>query len=114
VDIKTLRQVNPQYTKDYIPASSKKYFCLTLPAEYKCKFSEKQDSVYSFKKDYYQKLYKSLGQEENGRIVHVVRSGECLSTIAEKYHVSTAKIKHWNRISGTTIRKGQKLIIYAS
>lgn len=114
VDIKTLRQVNPQYTKDYIPASSKKYFCLTLPAEYKCKFSEMQDSVYSFKKEYYQKLYKTLGKEENGRIVHVVKSGECLSVIAERYHVSIAKIKHWNRISGNTIRKGQKLIIYAS
>jgi membrane-bound lytic murein transglycosylase D len=40
---------------------------------------------------------------------HTVRSGETLSGIAERYHVGVSQLKLWNRISGNTIRVGQKL-----
>jgi membrane-bound lytic murein transglycosylase D len=46
------------------------------------------------------------------RIVHRVRKGETLSTIARRYRVSIAALKEWNRVRGTTIRAGQKLVIY--
>jgi membrane-bound lytic murein transglycosylase D len=40
---------------------------------------------------------------------HTVRSGETLSEIGERYHVSVAQLKSWNHLSGSTIRAGQKL-----
>lgn len=46
------------------------------------------------------------------RIVHRVRKGETLSTIARRYRVSIPALKEWNRMRGTTIRAGQKLVIY--
>jgi membrane-bound lytic murein transglycosylase D len=46
------------------------------------------------------------------RIVHRVRSGETLSTIARRYRVSIPALKEWNGIRGTMIRAGQKLVIY--
>jgi membrane-bound lytic murein transglycosylase D len=46
------------------------------------------------------------------RIVHRVRKGETLSTIARRYRVSIPALKEWNRVRGTTIRAGQKLVIY--
>ncbi|HWQ39081.1 MAG TPA: LysM peptidoglycan-binding domain-containing protein [Burkholderiales bacterium] len=46
------------------------------------------------------------------RIVHRVRKGETLSTIARKYRVTVAALKEWNHVRGTAIRAGQKLVIY--
>jgi LysM repeat protein len=45
-------------------------------------------------------------------IRHKVKSGETLSYLARKYHVTVKQIQQWNRISGTRIRIGQTLIIY--
>jgi membrane-bound lytic murein transglycosylase D len=42
---------------------------------------------------------------------HIVKSGENLSTIADKYNVSLSQIKSWNKLSSTKIMKGQKLAI---
>ena len=46
------------------------------------------------------------------RIVHRVRRGDTLSTIANRYGVSMQGIKSWNHIRGTLIREGQRLVIY--
>lgn len=42
---------------------------------------------------------------------HYVKSGENLSTIADKYNVTVTQIKSWNKLSSTKIMKGQKLAI---
>lgn len=44
-------------------------------------------------------------------VVHTVRSGDSLSTVAEKYRVSMGKIKNLNSLKSNTIKIGQKLII---
>jgi membrane-bound lytic murein transglycosylase D len=114
IDIKTLRLINPQYMKDYIPGTEKTSYGLTIPLEFKCRFLELQDSVFAYKSTYYQNLSKTFAPDEHGRIVHVVRSGECLSVIADRYNVSINKLKRWNNIKGTMIRKGQRLVIFES
>ncbi len=43
--------------------------------------------------------------------VHVVRSGETLGVISNRYRVSIDSIKRWNNLSSTTIYAGQHLII---
>ena len=47
------------------------------------------------------------------RIVHRVRSGDTLSTIARRYSSSIRALKEWNHIRGTLIRAGQKLVDYS-
>lgn len=47
------------------------------------------------------------------RIIHVVKSGETLGGIAEKYGTRAANIRKWNNIRGDMIRVGQKLTIYS-
>jgi len=42
---------------------------------------------------------------------HIVKKGESLGVIAQKYRVSVSQIQQWNNLSGTTIHPGQKLII---
>lgn len=43
---------------------------------------------------------------------HLVKSGENLGRIADKYNVHIATLKKWNNIRGNNIKKGQKLIVY--
>ncbi len=42
---------------------------------------------------------------------HKVKSGESLGKIADKYNVSLTSIKKWNKIKGSTIHPGDKLIV---
>lgn len=48
------------------------------------------------------------------KIIHTVRSGEVLGTIAEKYKVRVSDIRSWNNISGNLIRINQRLNIYVN
>jgi LysM repeat protein len=42
---------------------------------------------------------------------HSVRKGETLSTIGKRYGITAQSLKSWNKLSGTTIHTGQKLIV---
>jgi membrane-bound lytic murein transglycosylase D len=46
------------------------------------------------------------------RVVHVVKKGDSLWTIAKKYGTTTKRIQQLNRLSSTSLHKGQKLIIH--
>jgi membrane-bound lytic murein transglycosylase D len=51
--------------------------------------------------------------EPGGRIVHHVRSGESLWTIARRYHVNVIQLAAWNRISRhSVLHVGQRLVIH--
>jgi len=40
-----------------------------------------------------------------------VKSGETLGRIAEKYNTSLANLKKWNKIKGSTIHVGDRLVV---
>ena len=44
--------------------------------------------------------------------IHIVKRGETLGGIAEKYHVRARDIRQWNGLNGSLIRVGQRLTIY--
>lgn len=46
------------------------------------------------------------------RIVHRIKPGDTLSTIAQRYRVSMRGIKSWNGLKSSRIRAGKKLVIY--
>ncbi len=46
-----------------------------------------------------------------GANVHVVRSGETLGVIANRYSISVDNLKQWNNLSSNIIRPGQQLIV---
>jgi membrane-bound lytic murein transglycosylase D len=43
-------------------------------------------------------------------VVHRVRSGDTLSSIARRYHVTVAALKRWNRV-GSVLHPGQRIYI---
>lgn len=116
ISIEELRTLNPQYRKDFIPASSRPY-AITLPSAKVEPFIASQDSLYRATRDSLQhrpvvvephRKGASSGSSGSGRY-HTVRKGETLSKIAARYGLSVAQLKKLNGLKRDQIRVGQKL-----
>jgi len=59
IDLNLLRDLNPQYKKDVIPAISESY-ALTLPSENMTKYIELKDSVFAYRDSFYFNPKKSV------------------------------------------------------
>jgi len=110
-----LKFLNPAFKKGIIPSSKKKQYILRLPHQYIPAFVENEDSVYNYitsngveKKKLLAEIKKA--QERN---IHIVRSGENLGSIANKYRCSVRSLKSWNNLRSNMIYPGQKLVVFA-
>lgn len=122
IPIQQLRDLNPQYKIDIIPAKGHAY-PVTIPMNYTGKFIAMQDSIFSYKDSIYftadntikspQKSY-YIPTAPTGRekLVYTVKSGDNLGFIAEWYNVGLSDLRYWNNIHGNRIRVGQNIVIY--
>ncbi len=55
---------------------------------------------------------KSFTFEENGKKYYIVRSGDILSAVAAKNDATVTQLKTWNKLTTSSIRVGQKLIVH--
>jgi len=119
-----LRNLNPQYRADIIPASKNGY-ALKIPIEYTAKFIDNQDSIFAYKKDYYFSMKDKVvnPRDRYQKFAHVtptgkykvyykVKSGDAIGLIASWFHVRTSNLRYWNNIRRNLIKVGQKLVIY--
>ncbi len=75
---------------------------------------------YATDTNYHQKLNAIIGQYHLTQYDHpvkdqkqvVVKSGETLNSLSNKYGVSVTSIKQWNRLNTNAVQHGQKLLIY--
>ncbi len=122
IPLETLRDMNPQYLCDIVPAYSTSPCAIRLPNEYTTRFIDLQDSIGRYKEAFYFNpsidiLSPSKGTyasaSGNGkRLVYVVRQGDNLGSISSKFHVSINQIKDWNGFNKNTIRVGQRLVLF--
>ena len=120
-----IRDLNPQYRKDIIPAKSGTY-PLMMPSEYTTKFLDLSDSIFSYKDSIFFLNKSSVIPSKKGNIAFIpdspsdnmkavyytVRSGDNVTSIANKYRVSVNNLKYWNNIHRNLIKVGQKLVVY--
>lgn len=113
--IETLRQLNPQYKLDIIPATTKPY-TLILPQRYVMQYIahepeiQAKDSMYL--KEYINPANIDKKRQERSGSVYVVKKGDTLGAIARRYRVTTAQIMRWNKLkSAHKLRIGQRLRI---
>jgi len=120
ISLDELRGLNPQYSRDVVPAASKDYK-LTLPQKYVGQFIENESTIYAKDTIYLTKYLanNNLSKEQvsnpkaiSPRITYKVKSGDTLGRIASKYKVSVKQIQKWNNMKNTNLRVGQKLVIY--
>ena len=115
IDMETLRGLNPQYKENVIPG---KFLpgALRLPEDKIRDFILSGDSIYNYERDKYfseEKVKVLKNQATNsGFVIHKIRSGESLSTIAHRYRVTIAELKRWNGLKSNNIVAGKTLKIY--
>lgn len=112
-----IASLNPAVKHMAIPQSSK-YFSVRLPADKMPDFEANRKNILDSasrtgKKELEQLARNSVGSTYGrDKVIHRVRSGDVLGTIAQQYHVRVSDIKKWNNLSSTTIRVGQRLNIW--
>lgn len=115
-----IRELNPQFIRDIIPATNDKY-TLVLPQMAASKFWTMQeqivakDSIYLVDYLKVNNLNKEVVERKSvssPRTVYKVKSGDTLGHIAGKYNVKVAQIQKWNGLKGTNLRVGQRLEIF--
>lgn len=110
ISIDEIRYFNPQYRKNIIPEGG---FSLCLPKEKIRLFVNNEDQIYAKVREQNQAEASSMAVKEI-KVIHHVKKGEKLSTIAKKYGVTISDLKAWNFIGKCSLRPGKKLVIYVS
>ena len=115
IDMETLRGLNPQYKENVIPGKFQPN-SLRLPEDKIRTFILSGDSIYNHEREKYfsaEKVKELKNQALNtGFVVHKIRSGETLSTIARRYRVTITDLKRWNGLKSSNIVAGKTLKIY--
>ncbi len=124
IPLQLLRDLNPQYRREILPGSTNP--CpLRLPASYATKYIDMEDSICRYKSNIYLsnsfRTIEPAGRSAaaytantagKDRVVHTIRSGETLGSIAVKYGVSTNNLRDWNDLNSSRIVAGKKLVVY--
>ena len=115
IDMETLRGLNPQYKENVIPGKFQPN-SLRLPEDKIRDFILSGDSIYNYEREKYfsaEKVKELKNQALNtGFVIHKIRSGETLSTIARRYRVTITDLKRWNGLKSSNIVAGKTLKIY--
>lgn len=124
--IQEIRDLNPQYRYDIIPAGKKQY-PLLLPVENTLDFIDSSLTIFAYKDSLFfdPQRIKATPNTKSGvnfipeapgadyvKILYTVKSGDNIGYISEWFDVGTSDIRYWNNIRRNTIRAGQKLAIY--
>ncbi|MFA9389928.1 MAG: transglycosylase SLT domain-containing protein [Prolixibacteraceae bacterium] len=124
LDIEMLRDINPIYRRDVIPATSEKPYALCLPQESILAFIDNEQTIFNYKHDEFfpnnqiknpnQTAYKYAPVDVKGkeRIYYTVKSGDNIGYISDWFNIRPSDLRYWNNIRNNLIRVGQKLVIY--
>ena len=114
-----LEKMNPSVRRRAFPEGGK-FYTFNIPADIKPYVVENRDYILDSAKNTGKEELEYLARNSVGstwgrdKIIHIVRSGEVLGTIAEKYKVRVSDIRSWNNINGNLIRINQRLNIYVN
>ncbi len=119
-----LRDLNPQYRRDIIPATTSKNYPLRLPFEYSTRFIDHQDSIFKFKDSIYfnpnvlaaapvhGSYYGAPPTKNHKALYYTVAYGDNLGFISRWFDVGINDLRDWNNIRKNNIRAGQRLLVY--
>ncbi|MFW5805143.1 MAG: transglycosylase SLT domain-containing protein [Bacteroidales bacterium] len=127
IGIDTLRYLNPQYKRDFIPAN-KTVRHLILPGNVIPQYIAMEDTIHLYKDSLYlnpQKIayqpasrstaYKAVSAAQpkgTKKLTYTIKQGDAIGLIADWYDVSTRELKAWNGLYSNRIRAGKKLVVY--
>lgn len=115
--IELLRELNPQYKLDIIPALDKSY-SLVLPQVDVTRYLDKVKEIEAKDTLYLAKYLKAPAAVKNDIVsgsstIHRVKSGDTLGALAKRYGVSLSQLLKWNGLKSTSmLRIGQRIEIH--
>jgi len=126
IPIAQLRDLNPQYREDVVPATAKRGYSIKIPLDQASAFIDLQDSIFAYKDSvffdkgklvaspqHYSAAYKvDLPPDKYDKLYYTVKSGDNVGFIADWYDVRASDLRYWNNINRNIIRSGQKLVVY--
>ncbi|RZJ58627.1 MAG: LysM peptidoglycan-binding domain-containing protein, partial [Flavobacterium sp.] len=131
VPVSQLQFLNPIYKLDVIPYTTQKAHYLRLPKEKIGLFTNNESAIYAYidhedskrerpvynvvekpKQAYASTSYKK--KKSTSADSYVAKRGDNLGAISNKYGVSVADLKKWNKIKGNNLMAGQRLRIEKS
>lgn len=122
VKVDYLRELNPQYRRDVIPAGKQSY-ALRLAFNHASDFASIEDTIYTHKRNKYFTNGQLVSNPEytkytpsvpkgKATVWYTVKSGDAVGLIADWYDVRTSDLRYWNNIRRNLIKTGQKLAVY--
>jgi membrane-bound lytic murein transglycosylase D len=127
IDMATLRELNPIYRRDIIPASAAKPLPIRIPMEYVPQFIDHSDTIFAHNRNTYfpnntlvaprsagssSTAYVPMDIKGKERISYTVKSGDTPGHIARWFNVPLNDLRDWNNLSRNLIRVGQKLVVF--
>jgi membrane-bound lytic murein transglycosylase D len=127
--------LNPVYKRGYIP-DTEEFYTLRLPTNKIALFMANQEQIFALSQpsprpvlnENIASRYREKNNNEEANTsesgnyeyttkkikkTHVVRRGETLSAIADKYEMTTSAVKKMNRLKSNSVKKGQRLQVTA-
>jgi membrane-bound lytic murein transglycosylase D len=128
LDIKAIRDLNPGYRRDVIPATADKPLPLRIPLEYITAFIDNEPAIYDHNRSKYfpnnsllsptpaskstASAYVPADISGKARISYTVKSGDTPGHIARWFNIHLNDLRDWNNLSRNLIRVGQRLTIF--
>jgi len=130
IPVAQLQMLNPAYKLNVVPSYTDKAHYLRLPMEKIAVFTSNEEKIYAYVQHEADKRERPFSSRQNAVAsrdsvngdsyvvsktkYHKVRRGDNLSEIANRYDVSVAEIKRWNKLKGNNAPLGRNLKIISS
>ena len=129
VPVAQLQLLNPSYKLNVIPFYKDEPHFLRLPRDKAAIFASNETQIYAYAQNELEKRerpFKTLratairdsatasfdSNKSSKTTYYKVKRGDNLATIAGKYDVSTAQLKKWNNLKGSSIAYGKSIKIF--
>lgn len=125
IDIDLLRDINPMYRRDIIPATASKAYPLRLPNGLVNRFIDMEEMIFAHNRDRHfpnnqiknptqgnTAQYNPVDIKGKAQVHYTVKSGDNVGFIADWFKVRISDLRYWNNFNGNLIRAGQRLVIY--
>jgi membrane-bound lytic murein transglycosylase D len=108
--------LNPSFKHKVIPATAENHYKLRLRKKYIGNFINNESALYAYKTKAGQAsdaLSQLVSDNYRESELYTVKGGETVSSVAKKFHMTTAELRSLNGLKKSSIKPGKKILVYS-